>query len=70
MISGPDENVLQLDAMSSAAATMTVSHDKFIVGAMRAALPNFWRNILSKVLEGVTNTITKKRYDDIVQNMR
>ncbi len=55
--------------MSSAPATISLTADMSIVGAIREQFHRIFGELYSKIAEDGTNTITKNRYDAIVQNL-
>jgi hypothetical protein len=65
-----DSNALTTEPVISAPATTSLTTDKSIVGAMREQFYRIFGVLYNKIVEGGTNTITKSRYDTIVQNLR
>jgi hypothetical protein len=64
-----DDVTVTTKLISSAAATTTLTNDKSIVGAVREQFYRNFGEVYSKIVEGSTKTITKKRYDEIVHNL-
>ena len=65
-----DSNAVTTEQVISAPATTSLTTDKSIVGAMREQFYRIFGELYNKIVEGGTNTITKSRYDAIVQNLQ
>ncbi len=65
-----DANTCPTEPVTSALAFTSWTTDKSIVGAMNEQCYRIFGEFYSKIVEGGTNTITKNRYDVIVQNLR